>query len=60
MLMFSFGALTMMELGLALPHIEPASGSQDSRQARVIRTGSLIAIGVTLRNFTEGFAVVSG
>ncbi len=60
MIMFSLGALTMIGLDLAVPHIELASGTKDSRNARMLRTGGLIAIGITLHNFPEGFAVASG
>jgi len=60
MLMFSLGALTMIGLDLTIPHIELATGTEDSRHAKMLRTGELIAIGVTLHNFPEGFVVAAG
>ncbi|HKZ93365.1 MAG TPA: ZIP family metal transporter [Candidatus Bathyarchaeia archaeon] len=59
-IMFSLGALTMIGLDLTIPHIELATGTEDSRHAKMLRTGELIAIGITLHNFPEGFVVAAG
>ena len=60
MIMFSLGALMMIGLDLTIPHIELATGTEDSRRAKTLRTGELIAIGITLHNFPEGFVVAAG
>lgn len=60
MIMFSLGALMMIGLDLTIPHIELATGAEDSRRAKMRRTGELIAIGITLHNFPEGFVVAAG
>jgi ZIP family zinc transporter len=59
-IMFSLGALMMIGLDLTIPHIELATGTEDSRHAKMLRTGELIAIGITLHNFPEGFVVAAG
>jgi len=60
MIMFSLGALVMIGLDLTIPHIELTAGTEDSRHAKMLRTGVLIAIGITLHNLPEGFVVATG
>ena len=57
---FSIGALLMMSLDLAIPHIEPTRRKEDNRTERMHRSGIAIALGVTLHNLPEGFVVAAG
>jgi len=58
--MFSLGALMMIVLDLTIPHIELTTRMGDGKNARMLRTGWLIAIGITLHNLPEGFVVAAG
>jgi ZIP family zinc transporter len=58
--MFSSGAILMMSLDLAIPHIEPTRRKEDGRNERMHRSGVLIAMGITLHNLPEGFVVAAG
>jgi len=58
--MFSLGALIMVILDLTIPHIEVTTKTGNGKNVRMLRTGTLIAIGVTLHNFPEGFVVSAG
>jgi len=58
--MFSLGALTMIILDLTIPHIELTTRMGDGKNAKMLRTGWLIAIGITLHNLPEGFVVAAG
>jgi len=58
--MFSLGALVMIILDLTIPHIEVTTKMGKGRNVKMLRTGTLIAIGVTLHNFPEGFVVSAG
>ncbi len=57
---FSVGALTMIALDLTVPHIEITAGGKISKNAEMLRTGKLIALGVTLHNLPEGLVVAAG
>jgi ZIP family zinc transporter len=57
---FSLGVVVMIVLDLSIPHIELATGKLDSRKTKMRRTGTLIAIGITLHNIPEGFVVAAG
>jgi ZIP family zinc transporter len=57
---FSLGAVMMIVLDLSIPHIELATGKLDSKDTKMLRTGMLIAIGITLHNIPEGFVVAAG
>jgi zinc transporter, ZIP family len=57
---FSLGALIMMALDLAIPHIEPAAREANGKNAKMTRSGTLIAIGIALHNLPEGFVVAAG
>ena len=58
--LFSLGAVIMIILDLAIPHIELTTRDSDSQSARMARTGVLIAVGVTFHNVPEGFVVAAG
>lgn len=57
---FAIGAIMMMALDLAIPHIEPTRRKENVRTERMRRSGVLIAIGVALHNLPEGFVVAAG
>jgi len=57
---FSLGALIMIALDLTIPHIELTTGTKNSKEAKMERTGILIALGITLHNLPEGFVVAAG
>jgi len=57
---FAIGAIMMMALDLAIPHIEPTRRKENGRTERMRRSGVLIAIGVALHNLPEGFVVAAG
>ncbi len=57
---FAIGAMTMMALDLAIPHIEPTRRRENGQTERMHRSGVLIAIGITLHNLPEGFVVAAG
>ena len=57
---FSIGAVIMMALDLAIPHIEPTRRKENGRTERMRQSGVLIAVGITLHNLPEGFVVAAG
>lgn len=57
---FSVGAILMMALDLAIPHIEPTRREENGRTEKMRQSGMLIAIGITLHNLPEGFVVAAG
>jgi ZIP family zinc transporter len=57
---FAIGAIMMMALDLAIPHIEPTRRKENGQTQRMHRSGVLIAIGITLHNLPEGFVVAAG
>lgn len=57
---FAVGAVTMMVLDLAIPHIEPTRREENGQASRMRRSGILIAVGITLHNLPEGFVVAAG
>ena len=59
-IMFCLGALIMMALDLALPHIELTARKGNGSNAKMFRRGLLIAIGITLHNLPEGLIVTAG
>jgi ZIP family zinc transporter len=58
--MFSVGALMMIALDLTIPHVELTAGGKISKNVEMLRTGKLIAIGITLHNLPEGLVVAAG
>jgi ZIP family zinc transporter len=59
-IVFSSGAIMMIVLDLAIPHIELTTKRGNSKNARMHRAGVLIAIGITLHNLPEGLVVSAG
>jgi ZIP family zinc transporter len=59
-IVFSIGAIMMIILDLAIPHIELTTKRGDSKNADMRRSGLLIAVGITLHNFPEGLVVSAG
>ena len=57
--MFSLGALIMILLDLTIPHIELSSKGENLKNAKMLRTGKLIAIGITLHNLPEGLVIAA-
>jgi ZIP family zinc transporter len=57
---FVIGAIMMMALDLAIPHIEPTRRKEDGKTEKMHQSGMLIAIGITLHNLPEGFVVAAG
>jgi len=60
MAMFSLGAITIMALDLAIPHIELTTKSGNGESHRLLKTGMLVALGITIHNFPEGLVVAAG
>ncbi len=60
MAMFSLGALTIMVIDLVIPHIELTRRSRNGESHRLIKTGLLVALGITIHNFPEGLVVSAG
>ena len=56
---FSLGVLIIGALDLILPHVE-LTAKENSGKTRIYRAGVLIAMGITLHNLPEGFAVAAG
>jgi len=56
---FSLGVLIIGALDLVLPHVE-LTAKETIGKTRIYRAGLLIAIGITLHNLPEGFAVAAG
>jgi ZIP family zinc transporter len=57
---FSLGALIIMIIDLAIPHIELTDGTGNGSVSKTYRTGMLVAIGITIHNFPEGLVVSAG
>ncbi len=57
---FSVGALFMISLDLALPHMELGRKEKGIVESKLFKTGLLIAIGISLHNIPEGFVVSAG
>ena len=58
--MFSLGALIMVVLDLSIPHIELTARRNEGGNAKMLRAGMMIAIGITLHNLPEGLIVTAG
>jgi ZIP family zinc transporter len=57
---FVAGSLSMLVLDFALPHKFFAVNEKGIIDGKTFKAGILIAIGISLHNFPEGFAVASG
>ena len=56
---FIIGAVSIMVLDAKIPHIF-SSKEYGPANERLVKTGILVAIGITLHNVPEGLAVVAG
>jgi len=56
---FSLGVLIIAALDLILPHVE-LTAKDTGPKTKIYRAGLLIAMGITLHNLPEGFAVAAG
>jgi ZIP family zinc transporter len=59
-ILFSLGAVMMIVLDLTIPHIELTTRKGNGKDEKMLRSGVLIAIGITLHNLPEGFVVAAG
>ncbi len=57
---FVVGSLSMLVLDFALPHRFFSVNEKGIIDGKALKAGILIAIGISLHNFPEGFAVASG
>lgn len=57
---FALGALFIFILDVLLPHIEFSIFQSGKVEKRLIKTITLIAIGITIHNIPEGFAISAG
>ncbi len=57
---FSVGALLMIFLDLALPHMELGRKEKGIVESKLFKTGLLVAIGISLHNIPEGLVVSAG
>jgi len=57
---FSIGATVMIALDLTIPHIELTTRKENSKETKMLRRGTLIAVGVALHNLPEGFVIAAG
>jgi ZIP family zinc transporter len=58
-LAFAFGALIMMGIDLTLPHIEMGRW-EGVKDVRLLQSGLVIALGMSLHNFPEGLVISAG
>lgn len=56
---FAFGALLMMSIDLTLPHIEMGRW-EGVKDYRLLQSGLIIAVGMSLHNFPEGLVISAG
>lgn len=56
---FAAGAILMSVLDLALPHLHFSVDEKGLMPAKALKSGTLIAIGISLHNFPEGIAVAA-
>lgn len=54
---FVAGALLMMAIDLTTPHLESGRWETGIADPRLLKTGFVVAIGISLHNFPEGFVV---
>jgi len=54
---FVAGALLMMTIDLTVPHLEIGRWETGIADPRLLKTGLVVAIGISLHNFPEGFVV---
>lgn len=56
-LAFTVGALLMMGIDLTLPHMEAGRWERGIARPEFLKTGIIIAVGISLHNFPEGLVV---
>lgn len=59
-IVFSLGAALMILLDLSLPHMEFSTKEPGIVDMKLFRSGTLIAIGVSLHNLPEGLVISAG
>jgi len=57
---FAVGAFTMMAIDMLTPHIRFGETEQTSRDPDLLKTGVLMAVGISIHNMPEGIAVGAG
>jgi ZIP family zinc transporter len=57
---FAAGAILMFLIDVLVPHVRFAEDEKDTRDPELLKTGMLIAIGISLHNIPEGTAVGAG
>jgi len=57
---FTVGAILMMIIDLTVPHIEAGKWETGIANPRLIKTGIIIAVGISIHNFPEGVVVAAG
>ncbi|UCD44713.1 MAG: ZIP family metal transporter [Candidatus Bathyarchaeota archaeon] len=57
---FTTGALLMMVIDLTIPHMETGRWETNIANPRMLKTGLMVAIGISLHNFPEGLVVSAG
>ena len=54
---FTFGAIVMMAIDLTVPHMESGRWETGIANPRMLKTGLIVAIGISIHNFPEGLVV---
>ena len=54
---FTVGALIMMAIDLTVPHMESGRWETGIANPRMLKTGLIVAIGISIHNFPEGLIV---
>ena len=57
---FSIGAILMMIIDLTVPHIEGGEWEPGIADPKLIKTGFIIALGISIHNLPEGIVVSAG
>jgi ZIP family zinc transporter len=57
---FTAGALLMMAIDLTIPHMETGRWETGIANPRMLKTGLMVAIGISIHNFPEGLVVSAG
>ncbi len=57
---FTVGALIMMAIDLTIPHMELGKWETGIANPRMLKTGLIIGIGISIHNFPEGIVVSAG
>jgi ZIP family zinc transporter len=57
---FTVGAVIMMVVDLTIPHMEAGRWEDGIANPRMLKTGLIIGIGISIHNFPEGIAISAG